>query len=81
MGKISRKLLEYCKVCPVWIVSGPVASAQVLVAIDSSEDAIRAVDHAGFVFSGTDCEITLFHTMRHLRRYVPQGGFAGCAGT
>ena len=71
MGEVSSKLLEYCRVCPVWIVQGQVKSKRVLIAIDSSENALRAVDHAGFMLAGTDCPVTLFHTMRHLRRFVP----------
>jgi len=72
MGEVSSKLLEFCRVCPVWIVQGQVKSKRVLMAIDGSENALRAVDHAGFMLSGTDCQVTIFHTMRHLRRFVPQ---------
>jgi nucleotide-binding universal stress UspA family protein len=72
MGEVSSKLLEYCRVCPVWIVEGKVTSNRVLVAVDSSDNALRAVDHAGFMLAGTDSPVTLFHTMRHLRRFVPQ---------
>jgi nucleotide-binding universal stress UspA family protein len=72
MGEVSSKLLEYCRVCPVWIVEGKVTSNRVLVAVDSSNNALRAVDHAGFMLAGTDSPVTLFHTMRHLRRFVPQ---------
>jgi len=72
MGEISSKLLEYCRVCPVWIVEGKVKSNRVLIAIDSSDNALRAVDHAAFMLSGTDSPVTLFHTMRQLRRFVPQ---------
>ena len=72
MGEVSSKLLEYCRVCPVWIVQGQVKSNRVLIAVDNSENALRAVDHAGFMLSGTDCPVTIFHTMRHLRRFVPQ---------
>jgi len=71
-GEISTKLLEYCRVCPVWIVEGTVRSKKVLIAMDSSENALRAVDHTGFMLSGTDCHVTLFHSKRHLRRFVPQ---------
>jgi len=72
MGEVSSKLLEYCRVCPVWIVQGQVKSNRVLIAVDSSENSLRAVDHTGFMLSGTDCPVTIFHTMRHLRRFVPQ---------
>ena len=71
MGEVSGKLLEYCRVCPVWIIEGAITSNRVLIAIDSSENALRAVDHAGFMLSGTKCQVTLLHTMRHLRRFVP----------
>ena len=71
MGEISSKLLDYCRVCPVWILEGAVKSSRVLIAVDSSENALRAVDHAGFMLAGTDCQVTIFHSMRQLRRFVP----------
>ena len=71
MGEISTKLLDYCRVCPVWIVEGAVKSKRVLIGIDSSDNALRAVDHAGFMLAGTDCRTTLFHSLRQLRRFVP----------
>ncbi len=71
-GEVASKILEYCRVCPVWVVEGSVKSKKVLIALDSSENALRAVDHAGFMLSGTDCQVTLFHSKRHLRRFVPQ---------
>jgi nucleotide-binding universal stress UspA family protein len=71
-GGVANKMLEYCRVCPVWIVEGAVRSKKVLIAMDSSENALRAVDHAAFMLSGSDCQVTLFHSKRHLRRFVPQ---------
>lgn len=57
--------------CPVWIVEGAIDTVRVLLCIDNSENALRAVDHAGFMLSGTDCRVTLFHSMRHLRHFLP----------
>ncbi len=71
-GEVATKILEYCRVCPVWIVEGAVKAKKVLIAMDSSENALRAVDHAGFMLSGTDCQVTLFHSKRQLRRFLPQ---------
>lgn len=71
-GEVANKILQYCRVCPVWVVEGTIRSKKVLIAMDSSENALRAVDHAGFMLSGTDCQLTLFHSKRHLRRFVPQ---------
>jgi nucleotide-binding universal stress UspA family protein len=71
-GEVANKILEYCRVCPVWIVEGEVKSKKVLIAMDSSENALIAVDHAGFMLFGTDCQLTLFHSKRHLKHFVPQ---------
>ena len=70
-GKIANKVLEYVKVCPVWMVKGRVKSKDVLLAVDNSENAMRAVDHVGFLLSGTDINLTVFHSKRDLRSYVP----------
>lgn len=72
MGETARKVLEFSKICPVWLLKGMVRSRKILIAIDSSDNALRAVDHAGFILSGVDCSITLFHTKRQLRRFVPK---------
>jgi nucleotide-binding universal stress UspA family protein len=71
MGEVASRTLEYCRVCPVWIVEGEIESRDVLIGLDGSENALGAVDHAAFMLSGTDCHVTLFHTMRHLRRFIP----------
>jgi nucleotide-binding universal stress UspA family protein len=71
MGEISSKLIEFCRIAPVWIVGGRVDSNKVLIGVDSSEYAMRAVDHAGFMLSGTDAEVILFHTLRRLSRFMP----------
>ena len=72
MGETARKVLEFARVCPVWLIKGTVRSKRVLIAIDSSENALRAADHAGFMLAGTDCQITLFHSIRNLIRFVPK---------
>ena len=71
MGKVSARLVEYCRNNPVWILEGCIDSKNVLVCIDKSENALRAAEHVGFMLSGTDCHITIFHTMKHLSRFVP----------
>ena len=71
MGEISSKLLEYCKDYPIWIMGGSVNSKKVLVCVDNSENALRAVEHTGSMLSGTECHVTLFHTKSHIRRFVP----------
>ena len=72
MGEVSRNLVEYGPKCPIWLLEPVVKKKNVLVCVDSSENAIRAVDHAGFMLSGTNIPVILFHTKRHLRRFIPK---------
>ena len=72
MGRVTDRLVEQCKNAPVWIVGGSVDSKKVLICVDRSGNALRAVDHVGFMLSGTDCRITLFNTMRDLKRMIPK---------
>ncbi len=71
-GEVANKVLEYVKVCPVWMVKGTVKSKNVLLAVDNSENAIRASDHAGFLLAGTDVHVTVFHSKRDLKHFVPK---------
>ncbi len=71
MGRVTDRLVEQCKDAPVWVVGGNIDSKKVLICVDRSGNALRAVDHAGFMLSGTDCKITLFNAMRDLKRMVP----------
>jgi nucleotide-binding universal stress UspA family protein len=54
------------------MVKGRVKSKDVLLAVDNSENAMRAVDHAGFMLAGTHVNVTVFHSKRDLRRFVPK---------
>ena len=71
LGEIANKVLEYSRVCPVWMLKGSVHKKNVLVAVDNSKNALRAVDHAGFMLSGTGAEVTIFHSKRDLKRFIP----------
>ena len=70
LGEVAAKILEYSRICPVWMVKGAVRDKDVLLAVDSSENAIRAVDHAGFMLSGTGRRLTIFHSKRDLKRFI-----------
>lgn len=69
MGETANKVLEFSRICPVWMIKGDVRSKPVLIAIDNSDNAMRAVDHAAFILSGTDCQVTLFYAKRNLLRF------------
>jgi nucleotide-binding universal stress UspA family protein len=54
------------------MVKGFVKNGDVLLAVDHSENALRAVDHCGFMLCGTDANVTVFHAKRDLRRIIPK---------
>ncbi len=80
MGEVSLKLLECSGNCPVMLLRGDVTKKDVLIAVDNSENALRAVDYAGFMLSGTDSRIVLFHTKKSLRRFLPKSIFEDIPG-
>ena len=65
VGSVTDKIIHAEKTIPIWIVVEPVPSKKVLIAIDGSENALRAADHVGFIFSGrNDIEIILIHIIK-----------------
>ncbi len=80
MGEVSLKLLECSGSCPVMLLRGDVTQKDVLIAVDNSENAMRAVDYAGFMLNGTDSRIVLFHTKKSLRRFLPKSIFEDIPG-
>ena len=71
LGEIANKVLEYSRVCPVWMLKGSINKKNVLVAVDNSKNALRAVDHAGFMLAGTGAQVTIFHSKRDLKHFIP----------
>jgi len=80
MGETANKVLETSRICPVWLIKGDVRSKPVLVAMDTSENALRAVDHAAFMLSGTGCPITLYYSKRNLMRFFSREVLEPLAG-
>lgn len=73
MGETANKVLEFNRSCPVWMVKGTVRRKNILLAIDNSQNAMRAVDYAGFILPGTEAHVTIFHSKRDLKRFMPNG--------
>ena len=72
MGEVTMKLLECCQTCPIWVIKGNIKEKNILVPIDASEKALKAVDHAGFILNGTDSKVILFHSKQKLSCFVPK---------
>ena len=70
VGSVTNSVLEHTSSTPVWAVGGNAKPSNILVAIDGSESALRAVDHVSFMLEDNpDSEITLLHITPRLRDY------------
>ena len=49
LGSVSGKVLQGAGDIPVWLIGGKVEAHKILVALDGSENALRAVDHVSFI--------------------------------
>ncbi len=68
-GSITNNVLEHAEKIPVWAVGGEINNpGSIMVAVDGSESALRAVDYVATVFEGNnDVQITLLHVTPKLR--------------
>ena len=48
-GSIANNVLEHTDTTPVWAVGGDIKSQKVMLAVDGSESALKAVDHAAYL--------------------------------
>lgn len=70
IGSTSNTIIEYTDTIPVWAVGGDIDTHKVMLAVDGSESALKAVDHAAFIFSGNShIDITLLHVTPRLKDY------------
>ena len=71
-GSVSTNIVDNSQLLPVWLVDGKAPSANVLVAVDGSDSALRAVDHLAFIFGGNpDIAITFYHMAPTLADFCP----------
>lgn len=69
-SSVSSAVLERSQVLPVWLADGNPGAKKVLVAVDGSESALRAVDHVGFMVSGNpDVHLALLHVTNTAHNY------------
>ena len=71
IGSVATKIANTLHHFPVWIVAGPAERSKVLVAMDCSKSALRALDHACDMLH-PDCPgICLCHVIREAVGQVP----------
>lgn len=62
VGSVTSKLMEHSVVTPMWVVDDQKEFSNILLAVDGSESALRAVDHISFILQGNaDVTITILH--------------------
>ena len=71
MGSVSNTVIEHASTIPIWAVGGEVgSSSKIMLAIDGSESALRAVDHISVMIGdNADMKVTLLHVTPRLRDY------------
>ncbi|MCJ7539405.1 MAG: universal stress protein [Desulfobacterales bacterium] len=67
-GSIANKLIGRLTHTPVCVVGGTPQIGKILVAIDASERANRAIDYVGAMVDSSHWEVTLFHVIRDIDR-------------
>ncbi len=72
LGSVAHKLVEKLRHVPVWVVGGTPQLGRILLALDGSEGAMKAVDHVGTLLGGSDYEVTLLHVMREVNWLICQ---------
>ena len=63
LGSVANKLVESITDAPVWLVGKRAHSEKILLGIDASEEAMRAVNYTGMMLGGSD-SVTLVHIVR-----------------
>lgn len=65
MGSIANKLVEKLSHVPIWIVDSERQGGKILIALDTSDAAMMAVDHVAKMIGGMQrFQVTLFHAFR-----------------
>ena len=68
LGSIASKLVSHLTETPLWVVDGTPKTGNVLMAMDTSDGAMKALYHLSGMAQNTDWQITLFHA-----DMVPEG--------
>ncbi|MBI9075088.1 MAG: universal stress protein [Desulfatibacillum sp.] len=71
LGSVANKLLGRISGTAVWFVGGQPKPGKILIAVDPSEGAQRAVEQAVAMNQGKDTEYILLHVQRGLMQFAP----------
>ncbi len=63
-GDPTDAVLHHCTFSPLWFIDGPPDLTRAAICVTNEAAALRAADHAAFMFAGTTTRITLLHVTR-----------------
>jgi nucleotide-binding universal stress UspA family protein len=69
-GSIAEKIMGSLTHLPVCVVGGTPHVGKIIVGLDASQGAMKAVDYVGTIVDGSELEITLFHAVRDLEEEI-----------
>jgi len=64
LGSVANKLVESITHAPVWMVGKRANPEKILLGLDASKEAMRAVDYTGAMLGGKNVAVTLMHIVR-----------------
>ena len=64
LGSVAAKILERLALVSLLVIGKPLQPGGVLLSLDGSEGAMRAVDYVGAMLGGSHFEVELFHVIR-----------------
>lgn len=70
MGSVTANLIDNSQLLPIWMVDGEPTSSKILLAVDGSPGALRALDHLAFILTGRQDEaIHMIHVQPALQDF------------
>ena len=63
-GSIAKELIGYPLTIPLCVVGGTPEVGRILLGMDGSEGAVKALDYLGTILQSTNCEGALFHVIK-----------------
>ncbi|MFO7713653.1 universal stress protein [Desulfosarcina sp.] len=70
MGSVTENLVNHSNLTPIWIIDGKIDSEKILLAVDGSPRALRAVDYLSFMLSGSEkSRIHMLHIQPRMQDY------------
>ena len=70
IGEVATKLVEFCRAAPIFLVKGTTVKDNVLLAVDDSENAVRAAKFTSTALSSRTCRFTVFHSKRPFSEHI-----------